>query len=237
MSPCLLAIDTSTEVLALALCAPGVERLLQLPGGAQASAALLPAVHRLLADAGLTLRKMQAVAFGTGPGAFTGLRTSCAVAQGLAFGLGCPVLPLDSLMLVADDARAQQPAADDIVVLMDARMGEAYAGRYRWRESRWQVLQRPALCTPAALPAFWAPLPDALAGSALAVSALGLQLPPDRALLPAEHSRPAALLRLARRAWADGAAVDAAAALPLYLRDKVALTTRERDAVRAAASR
>ncbi|MDP2005733.1 MAG: tRNA (adenosine(37)-N6)-threonylcarbamoyltransferase complex dimerization subunit type 1 TsaB [Rubrivivax sp.] len=239
----LLAFDTSTESLALALHAPGGPWWLDAEGGAKSSAALLPQAQRLLAQAGLRPADLQFVAFGRGPGAFTGLRTACAVAQGLGYGIGCPLLPIDSLLIVAEDARRQagvpdeapDGAAFDIGVAMDARMDEAYAARYRWQHGAWQVLQAPALCTLAALHAAWAGVAlQAVAGSAW--PAFGARLPvPGGATVFSAHQRAAALLRLALQAAAAGAGVDAADALPLYLRDKVALTTREREAVRAAA--
>jgi tRNA threonylcarbamoyladenosine biosynthesis protein TsaB len=239
MTARLLAFDTSTEQLAVAVAGPRGTHLLLEAGGALASAALLPRIHRLLADAGMVLGEVQAIAFGQGPGAFTGLRTSCAVAQGLGFGLGCPLLPLDSLLIVAEDARAQRPTASDIVVVMDARMGEVYAGRYRWAAGQWSTVVAPALYTLPALAALWTPLPQAVAGSALAAFGERLGPPglpglPLLALLAQEHDRPAALLRLAQAAHAAGAGIDAASALPLYLRDKVALTTAERDTLREA---
>ncbi|MBK1713557.1 tRNA (adenosine(37)-N6)-threonylcarbamoyltransferase complex dimerization subunit type 1 TsaB [Rubrivivax gelatinosus] len=233
----LLAFDTSTERMAVALVAPHGAWTADEPGGALASAALLPCVHALLARAGMALADLDAIAFGRGPGAFTGLRTSCAVAQGLAFGLGCPVLPLGSLLIVAEDARIQrapQDAAFEVDVAMDARMEEVYAGRYRWTEGRWQELAAPALYTLEAFAAMAADGPGAVAGSALAAFGERLGLAPQRARVPTEHERAAALLRLAQAAHAAGEGVDAALALPLYLRDKVALTTREREAVRAA---
>jgi tRNA threonylcarbamoyladenosine biosynthesis protein TsaB len=110
---------------------------------AAASASLLPTIEAHLLLAGPPLPSA-VIGFGHGPGAFTGLRTSCAVAQGLAFGLGCPVLPIDSLLIVAEQARRQQaPGADDldVGVVMDARMGETYAARYRWCGGAWQTLQ------------------------------------------------------------------------------------------------
>lgn len=234
-SPALLAIDTSTERLAVAAQAHGRQLGLNEPGGALASARLLPAVQSLLAQLGSRVAAMQAIAFGQGPGAFTGLRTTCAVAQGLALGAGRPVLPIDSLAIVADDARAQTQGRHDTVhVAMDARMNEIYAGAYRWTGERWQVLQAPALWPLAALAAHWqAEAPACVAGSALA--AFGGQLPTGSAeRVPTEHDRAAALLRLAQQAWQAGEAIDPALALPLYLRDKVAQTTAEREAAKAA---
>ena len=240
-SPCLLAFDTSTEHLALALQrrdGTGFTRL--AAGGAAASAALLPQVHGLLAQARLTLADLDAVAFGRGPGAFTGLRTACAVAQGLGLGLARPLLAVDSLLIVAEDARAQaapSAAAFDVGVAMDARMDEVYAGRYRWQDGHWQVLQAPALCSLPALAEAWASAPrQALAGSALAAFGPRLGLPAGGPRVEAEQDRAGALLRLAVQAARAGQGVDAAEALPLYLRDKVALTSAEREATRAAAA-
>jgi tRNA threonylcarbamoyladenosine biosynthesis protein TsaB len=236
----LLAFDTSTESLAVAVAAPGRQVGWCGAGGAAASTALIPRIEALLAAAGLTLPQLDAIGFGCGPGAFTGLRTSCAVAQGLAFGIGRPVLPIDSLLIVADDARAQAGLGDGeaatVAVAMDARMGEVYAGRYHWQPGRWQVLEAPALFDLETLNLRWAAQPPAwVAGSALAAFGPALRCAGARAV-PAEADRPAALLRLVRAAWADGAALDPARALPLYVRDKVALTVAERAAARAAAA-
>ena len=152
MTPVLLAFDTSTEALAVALQWAGGQRAWNGEGGAQASVRLLPTVQRLLDEAGLTLADVDAIAFGHGPGAFTGLRTACSVAQGLAFGADKPVLPIDSLLIVAEDERARRglPPALEVAVAMDARMGELYAARYDWAGGRWQVLQAPGLWDPQA---------------------------------------------------------------------------------------
>lgn len=228
----LLAFDTSTERLCVALRAG--DRLLRADeaGGPAASARLLPCIDELLAAAGIAHDALHAIGFGRGPGAFTGLRTSTAVAQGLAFGLGVPVLPLDSLLVVAEDARAQAGADAvpfEVGVAMDARMGEIYAARYRWDGARWQVLEAPALHGAEALRAAW----SAGGPAGIAGSALGMAADPLGGLAGStwstERDRPSALMRLAEAAFANGEGVDAAAALPLYVRDKVALTTRERD--------
>lgn len=233
----LLAFDTSTEAMAVAVRGPGGDVGRLLPGGASASAGLLPAIHALLAEAGLELADIDAIAFGQGPGAFTGLRTSCAVAQGLGFGLGRPLLALDSLLLVAEDARLQVAAeagSFEVGVAMDARMDEVYAGRYRWEGRQWLGVMPPALCTLPALAAAWNPAPDWVAGSALAAFGARLGLPADQRSVAQERDRPAALLRLAQAMFEAGRGIAAADALPLYLRDKVALTTGEREALKVA---
>ena len=235
--PRLIAFDTSTERMAIALQSAAGAAWLDEPGGSVASATLLPLVARLLADAGVAHADLDFVAFGRGPGAFTGLRTACAVAQGLAFGIGKPVLAIDSLLIVAEDARLQAGATHsfDVGVAMDARMDEVYAAAYRFNGTAWQTLAEPALLALPALAEAWRGLNlQAVAGSAWA--AFGERLPaPAARVFAQEKGRAAALLRLALKAAEAGEGVDAAQALPLYLRDKVALTTREREAARAAA--
>jgi tRNA threonylcarbamoyladenosine biosynthesis protein TsaB len=233
---CLLGFDTSTEVLAVGLQTASSLFTSQAAGGAAASAALLPQIRTLLERGEVAFDDLDAIAFGQGPGAFTGLRTACAVAQGLAMAIGKPLLPIDSLLLVAEDAHAQTGAAD-VVVLMDARMDEVYGGRYVWQAGGWQVVQPPALYALQALPALWPqPSRPLFAGSALLVFERRLGLPNGSLRCETERDRAAALMRLAAQAMAAGQAVDAAQALPLYTRDKVALTTHEREAARAAAN-
>lgn len=254
----LLAFDTSTDLLAAALSGPWGTLTASRPGGAAASATLLPVLEQLLRQAGVTWAALQAVAFGAGPGAFTGLRTSCAVAQGLALGLNVPVLPLDSLMLVAEDARQASGREGEFVIVMDARMNEAYVARYRWTpDAQWQCLHAPALYT---LHALAAQLGDWGSGAADGVGGAGgsdhadaapavtlagngllafddrLPWPKGALKWPQEQDRGRALAALAQAAWQRGEGLDAAAALPIYLRDKVALTTAEREAAKRAAS-
>jgi tRNA threonylcarbamoyladenosine biosynthesis protein TsaB len=229
----LLAFDTSTEALSVALHCDAGTFAWNGPGGAAASAQLLPQIRRLLQQAGVELSQLQAIAFGSGPGAFTGLRTACAVAQGLALGAALPVLPVDSLLIVADGVRAEhRDAPVGIDVVMDARMGEVYAGRYRWTGGRWQCQVAAALRTLDDLHAGWAlQPPQCVAGSA--VPAFGERLHSGAALrLAADVDRAAALMRVAQQLWQEQGGIDAAQALPLYLRDKVAMTVAEREALR-----
>jgi tRNA threonylcarbamoyladenosine biosynthesis protein TsaB len=229
----LLAFDTATERMSIALAAGERVWTHEADGGAHASAALIPAIQTLLAQAGVTLRELDAIAFGRGPGAFTGLRTACSVAQGLAFGAAKPVLPIDTLLVVAEDARdGDRPQS--IWVAIDARMNEIYAARYAFDGSRWSVQVPPFLTNAELLNDRWAQdPPQAVAGSALTV--FGSQLRAGAARqVPGAAPRAIALLPLATSLWSDGGAVDAALAMPLYVRDKVAQTTAERDALRAA---
>ncbi|MBX3621495.1 MAG: tRNA (adenosine(37)-N6)-threonylcarbamoyltransferase complex dimerization subunit type 1 TsaB [Rhizobacter sp.] len=230
----LLAFDTSTDAMSMALLTPQGLLARSATGGAQASARLVPDLLALLAEGGCALGELDAIAFGRGPGAFTGLRTACSVAQGLAFGAGKPVLPVDSLMIVAQDMRLQRPEAEQVWVAMDARMDEVYAAAYRWQGERWAVQAAPALYTVEALNAAWQAAPPVLVGGS-ALDAFGERLAVGSAgVLPRETSRAQALAQVALQQWREGKGVDAAHALPLYLRDKVALTTLEREAVRLA---
>ncbi len=225
----LLAFDTSTDVLSIAATDGAAVWLHSGPGGAQASATLVPAILALLAQAGLRLADLDAIAFGSGPGSFTGLRTACAVAQGLAFGVDKPVLPIDTLMAVAEEARAQHGLMQEVFqvqALLDARMDEIYTGHYTWADGRWQQRDDFHLVRPEAVQ------PEdgwTLAGNALAVYA-------DRIPATGLHVLPtaAAMLRLAPALLAAGLAVPADQALPRYIRDKVAQTTAERMAAKAA---
>lgn len=230
-----LAFDTATEHLSIALQVGDAVWSHDGPGGAQASATLIPGIMGLLAQAGIGLRDLDAIAFGRGPGAFTGLRTACAVAQGLAFGADRPVLPIDTLLAVAEDARSNG-APDDVWVVMDARMDEIYAAHAVFESGRWRYAVAPILCSPQALNERWSGAPPrALAGSALA--AFGERLDGGHALRwPDALPRARAMLPLAAALWTQGGAVDAALALPLYLRDKVAQTMVERAAAKAQAS-
>jgi tRNA threonylcarbamoyladenosine biosynthesis protein TsaB len=239
-APGLLAFDTSTEQLCAAISSASGEFRVVAAGGAGASATLLPQLQDLLTRAQLRYADLGAIAYGRGPGAFTGLRTSCAVAQGLALGLGLALLPIDSLLIVAEEARAQANLEDkpvfDVAVAMDARMNEAYAAGYRWQRGAWSVLLAPALYSvPALGHALNGQAWHALAGSGLVAFEHTVAWPHDAVRFAAEHDRAGALLRLARAAQAAGHAVDAADALPIYLRDKVAQTTAEREALRARA--
>jgi tRNA threonylcarbamoyladenosine biosynthesis protein TsaB len=227
----LLAFDTSTDALSIALGAPlGSAAPLEHhgAGGAHSSASLIPAVLALLAQRGLAVADLDAVVFGCGPGSFTGLRTACAVAQGLAFGAGLPVLPVETLMAVAEQA-LERTGATEVLALLDARMDEVYAAHYVFgADGRWQRQGPVVLRSPEQL--------QRPPGAAVAGNVLGPYAGRLDALGPIEAAVPtaAALLRLAPALLAAGQGRPADEALPLYVRDKVAQTTEERAATRSA---
>ncbi|MFM9924105.1 tRNA (adenosine(37)-N6)-threonylcarbamoyltransferase complex dimerization subunit type 1 TsaB [Variovorax sp. H27-G14] len=228
--PKLLAFDTSTEHLSVAVLHGDQLLAHNGVGGAQASTTLLPLIQQLLGDAGLVLAELDAIVFGRGPGSFTGLRTACSVAQGLAFGAKVPLLPVDTLLAVAEEAR-HAFGAQQVVAVLDARMDQLYAARYDFAaHGPLGGDDEPLLLSPEALevPAGWA-----LAGNAFV--AYGARL----AQATARHDAlptATALLRLAPALLAAGRTVPAAQAWPLYVRDKVAQTTEERAAIKAAAA-
>jgi tRNA threonylcarbamoyladenosine biosynthesis protein TsaB len=231
----LLAFDTSTEVLSVALT--DGDRMWQHtgPGAAQASSALIPSILDLLAQAGLTLAELDALVFGRGPGSFTGLRTACSVAQGLALGATLPVLPLDTLLAVAEEARFQsRPGADalQLTALLDARMDEMYVQRFAWAAGAWTALDTCTLHRPED---FVPGTEDLLTGNVFKVYAGRLPVWPAAQCVEALPTA-SAMLRLAPALLAAGHGVDAAQALPLYVRDKVALTTEERARAKAQAA-
>jgi tRNA threonylcarbamoyladenosine biosynthesis protein TsaB len=249
----LVALDTSTERLHVALVVGESVRVRDLPGGARASMQLLPALQEMLDDASLQWADVDAIAFGSGPGAFTGLRTACAVTQGLALALDCPVIVLDTLMAVAEDARRRASTCvpgQTLWVLQDARMDELYAASFRWSGQCWLPVEGPFLWPLAEPLRRWAhvgstsadapSLPGEmhLCGNAFTQCKAALADLPDT-LIWSDGAQAvpsgAALAVLARQAWAAGRTVDAALALPRYVRDKVAQTTDERAAERMAA--
>jgi tRNA threonylcarbamoyladenosine biosynthesis protein TsaB len=250
-----LALETSTDTLSLAVARGAQTWTHTSAGGALTSTHMIPQTLALLKEAGLGLTDLQAVVFGRGPGAFTGLRTACSVAQGLAFGADLPVLPIDTLLAVAEEARVANAATDAapltrVLAVMDARMEQVYVAAYAFTPNAnetatcagenhpmpgtWHCVQAPELQSPETLhwPADWALDSFMAAGNAWPVYAgrwPATLTAPQVAALPTA----AALLRLAPAAWSAGAAVPPEEALPLYIRDKVAQTTDERMQIKA----
>ena len=251
-----LAIETSTDMLSLAIASTQGDKSQvwahTSQGGAKSSQLVLPEIVRLMEEAQIRFTDLTAVVFGKGPGSFTGLRTACSVAQGLAFGAGISVLPIDTLLAVAEDARYQstqqlqqqiqhqthhqqleelgQPSQQPqrFFVAMDARMDQVYTAAYEWR-SDWQCVQAPSVNSPEniSVPTEWKDLAFTTVGNAC--DAFATRWPAE---LSGQHmsAMPTAqaLLRLSPVAFGQGLAVPPEDALPLYIRDKVAQTTQER---------
>jgi tRNA threonylcarbamoyladenosine biosynthesis protein TsaB len=215
------AFETSSEWCSVALCRRGEIRALERRAGHRHSELALPMLERLLADAGVAAAQLDAVAFGAGPGSFTGLRIACALAQGLALARDLPVLGVSSL-----EAIAQESGASRVVACVDARMREVYYAALEKDGTpqfpRWREVISTRCIAPQAAPR--PPGHDWLgAGNGFAVYGnFGLSR-----VLPELHPTAFAVAELAAPRFAAGEGVDAAAAAPMYVRDKVAFTREE----------
>jgi tRNA threonylcarbamoyladenosine biosynthesis protein TsaB len=232
----LLAIDTSTDRMSLAVQNGDHVFTHQGAAGAQASAHLIHAVLELMQQAHLPLQNLQAIAFGQGPGAFTGLRTACSVSQGLALGLNIPLVPIDTLLCIAQSA---EPVHRKVLSVLDARMGQVYSAAYERTSSGWSVVNKPMLSRPDELrwPAQWQDQPVLLTGNAVNSLAQELQhLHHPQASMQEQWPDASAMLTLAAAAWQRGERVAAADAAPIYIRDELARTTAQRLADKQALS-
>jgi tRNA threonylcarbamoyladenosine biosynthesis protein TsaB len=229
----LLALETSSEWCSAALWLDGQVLTREVLAGQTHSEQLLPMVEGLLGEAGLSLGALHAIAFGSGPGSFTGLRIACGVAQGLAFAVALPVVPVTSLL-----ALAEASGADRVISCLDARMSEIYFAAYRRESGEWRCVHQPALCRPGAAPLVegdgWIGVGSGFAahGAALASRYQGRLL----AHQPDLHPSAREIAVLGARRYALGLAVPPEEAAPLYLRDRVALTVDERESLRRAAA-
>lgn len=216
-----LALESSTDAASVALWRDGIVAERCCPPGQPSSATLLPLAAALLAEAGATFSGLDAIAFGAGPGSFTGLRVACGVAQGLAVAHDLPVLPVGTLAAMAHAAGD----ASRVAVCLDARMREVYFGCF---------IDGAAVGAPGVFAPDAVPLPEGggwiAVGNALAAyPALHERMAPHvHALLPEILPTAAAVAALAAPRLARGEGIDAAEAAPVYVRDKVALTVAER---------
>jgi len=221
----LLALDTSSEYCSAALWIDGEVDSRDTPAGQNHSSVLLRMIDELLRAHAVRLGDLDAIAYGEGPGSFTGLRITCGVVQGLAFGSGVPVVGVGTLLAMAEGC-----AADRVVCCVDARIHEIYHAAYRRAVDRWEVVSQPALCAPAAAPALdgegWAGCGSGFAAYRDILEArYGGQL---ASVEPARypHARDIAALAVPRVERGEVSGAEDAA--PVYLRNKVALRTDER---------
>jgi tRNA threonylcarbamoyladenosine biosynthesis protein TsaB len=235
--PIILAIETSSELASAALLQGDMLLVRESSGVQTHSQTLLPMVQSVLAQADISLSQCAAIAFGAGPGAFTGVRTACGVAQGLAFGANLPVVSIVTLLAMAAACRAET-GAHEVLAVLDARMGEVYWAQYSYANG-WQTVIKPTLSAVAGV------LPQHKEG--LVACGNGFAAYPGEFALQAKiypwmqqacaeimpHAEQVA--RLARSAFAAGRILTPEQAQPIYLRNKVALTTDERLALKAGA--
>jgi tRNA threonylcarbamoyladenosine biosynthesis protein TsaB len=228
----ILALDAATEACSVSLWCDGAEIGRSSESGKSSAAQILSMVEQSLAEAQLTLSALDAIASSIGPGAFTGVRISVAVAQGLAFGAGLPVIPITTLEALALQALQADAALSRAMACLDARMGEVYWGCF--------VADAVQGLTATHVPAVSAPQNVLLPNDGLYQGiGRGLSAYPALKALPGIRSNEAfsqclpqarEMARLAGLRFPLGAAMDPAHLTPLYLRDKVALTTAERAA-------
>jgi tRNA threonylcarbamoyladenosine biosynthesis protein TsaB len=212
------AVETSTEWCSVALFRDGGIACIERRAANRHSEMVLPMLHALLKNAGLGAAQLDAVAFGAGPGSFTGLRIACGVAQGLAYARGLPVLGVSTLEALAEESGAPRVAA-----CLDARMGEVYYAALEKHDGRWRE-RLPAQClAPGKVPSLDAGWLGCGSGFA-AYGSLGMAR-----VMPELHPTALAVARLAAPRLAAGEGVDAALAAPVYVREKVAYTKAELD--------
>lgn len=216
----ILALETATDACSVALWQDGALLARFEPGARRQTERVLPLVDELLAEAGIAVAQLDAIAFGHGPGAFTGVRVAVSVAQGLAFAVDIPVAGVSTLAACALAAHEAYPQHERVLAAFDARMGEVYLGAYRCRGEQADPLRPDALFAPAALPV--------LEGEGWLLAGSGAIYREQFAAATNIHQvaaevvpTAAAVARLAVPLVRTGATVPAEQARPVYLRDKV----------------
>jgi tRNA threonylcarbamoyladenosine biosynthesis protein TsaB len=236
----ILALETSTEYCSVALYRDGVISGCLEKVGQKHSERLIPMLDEVLLQAdlaevlapagGLKLAQIDGIAYGMGPGSFTGVRIACGVVQGLALGADLKVVGICTLQALAQSSRH-----DRVIAALDARMAEVYFAAYEKQNGEWVALCEPCLCLPQDAPKLsgggWH-----AAGSGFAAhgDALKLRYADNLSSIDCDAVPEArAIAELAAPLFAKGLGMDAAEAQPLYLRDKVALKTSERAALQS----
>ncbi|GGB37383.1 tRNA (adenosine(37)-N6)-threonylcarbamoyltransferase complex dimerization subunit type 1 TsaB [Oceanisphaera marina] len=216
----ILAIDTATEACSAALWQDGtvLSRYQVAPRGH--TDLILPMVAELLAEGELALNQLDGLAFGRGPGSFTGVRITLGVAQGLAFGADLPLLGVSNLQALAQGAH-RVCGAEQVLSAIDARMGEIYVGGYAMAQGVMEVREAEQVIAPdafltAAANQHWA---TGVGSGFVTYAELAALVTSECGALPYPDAQD--LLPQALALWQAGQGVDAALAQPVYLRDKV----------------
>lgn len=221
----ILSLETSTEYCSIALWQDGdiIDRCEHV--GQRHSELIMEIMSDLLEEAGVTLSQLNGIAYGAGPGSFTGVRIACGITQGLALGVNLPVVGVCTLQ-----ALAQAAGFDKVIAALDARMGEIYHAAYEKRSGVWVMVCEPNLCMPHQAPCisdngwFGAGSGFAMHGEVLEHRYAGQIIASNPQAIP----QAGAIAELAVPFFAAGQGMDASHATPVYLRDKVALKTSER---------
>ena len=229
----LLAVDTSTDFCSVAAIRGEALFARHERAGQRHAERILDMVDQVLVEARLEFAQIQGIAYGAGPGSFTGLRIAAGVTQGLALARGIGVVGIGTLLALAEEAAeeaAQEAAGSRIIACLDAHKGEVYHAAYRRAGAGWEEVSAPGVYRPEAVPLVpgenWIGCGDGFAAyRELLAARLGERV---SAVRPEAAPTARAVLKLAMPRFAAGEAKDAAAAVPVYLRDKVALKTSER---------
>lgn len=224
----ILALETSGDYCSVALWRDGHIDEREILAGQRQSGLLIDLVHELLGDSGVALRQMDGLAYGAGPGSFTGLRVACGVVQGLAMGIDKPVVGIGTLMALAQGTTGTNAAR--VVCCIDARMNEVYHAAYERCHERWKVVHEPGVYAPHNVPSLpgadWQASGNGFAAyrEALLARYAGQLAGVDEA----SHPRARDVAVLGAPVFAAGGGLPAECAAPIYVRDKVALKTSER---------
>ena len=221
----LLALETSTEYLSLAVMKAGEEFTYEVNAGQSHSQIILPQLQILLEKANIKLNDLQGIAFGAGPGSFTGVRIAASVAQGLGLGTCLPVMGISTLLALAEASGESR-----IIACLDARMGEIYHAAYEKIDDEWITIIEPGLYKPDVVPVMqgsgWV---GAGSGWKTYSEQLSLSYMDQlKEIQPYLFPTASALLRLAVPSFAKGEAKSAGYDMPIYIRNRVALKTEER---------
>ena len=225
----LLALDTSTEFLSLALTKDDRIFTHYQAAGSAASQLVLPQIQVLLDAANMQLKDLDGIAFGAGPGAFTGVRIASGVAQGLGYGANLPVVGINTLTAAAEASGQQK-----VIVCLDARMGEIYHAALIKENGIWIEISATKVCKPQAAPLIegndWLGVGSGWAAYSEVLTQIYANNLSRLSNFIAEITPTAeAILRLALPTFESGQAKPAAEAMPIYIRNRVALTKLERE--------
>jgi tRNA threonylcarbamoyladenosine biosynthesis protein TsaB len=221
----LLSLDTSTEFLSLALQVGDKTFTHLQQAGTSASELILPQIQALLESANVKLSDLGGIAFGAGPGSFTGVRIACGVTQGLGFGANLPVTGVNTLL-----ALAEASGEDKVIACLDARMGEIYHAAFERKNNEWVEICATKVCKPEAAPILEGAWSGVGSGWAAYGEVLNKVYSENLSKIFTNITPTAeAILQLAKPIFAAGKAKPASEAAPIYIRNRVALTSSERE--------
>jgi len=223
--PKLIAFETSSDIASVSLLLENGEITTRSSSGmATHSQFILPMIEAVLAEASIRLADCDAIAFGCGPGSFTGVRTACGVAQGLAFGADLPLIPVVSLAAMAKRCFLRHESTN-VLSILDARMKEVYWAQYRREKGVWHTITEPRITAPQEVVSVGEPTVCGNGLIAYADDFIHLKALEKYSEIPPDSE---AVMALALVAYQNRETITAKEAQPLYLRNKVAYTIKER---------